>query len=122
MTRLPQFVGHTMHNRQCFGDQPLGGRMLLRQTEEAKGQVISLPVLRLRQISSLLQAEQHPEYLGDSAVQEPRDLADRQAAWRAREELQYVQALFKRRRWIAALDCCFGHENPSNYLIRDATS
>src|ERR1700733_4108310 len=105
-----------MHDWECFGDHPLGRRMLLRQAEEPKRKVISLSVLRLRQVAPLLQAEQHPEYLGDGAVQKPCDLAYGQTSWGAGEEFQYIQSLFKRRRWIAPLDRWFRHKTPSKRL------
>ena len=86
--------------------------MLLPETKQTEREAIALLIRRLGYISALLQAEQHPKNLGDSAVQASRDLAYRETARRSGEKLQNIQTFFERRSGIVALSCGFnfGHE------------
>ena len=76
---LAQFMGQPVHDRQRLGDEPLGGRMLLRQTKQTEGEVVALFVWGLGEVSTLLEAQDHSEYFGDSTIQPPSRLTYCQA-------------------------------------------
>ncbi len=88
VARLAQFMSQPVHDWQRLCDEPFGGRMLLRETKEAEGQMIPLFVWGLRQISALLEAQDHSEYFGDGTVQPPGRLAHCQPFRCASEQLQ----------------------------------
>ena len=112
MAGLPEFVSEPMHDGQCFGDDALGGRVLLTETEQTEGQMVALLVRRLREVAPLFEAEQHAEDLGDGAVEPSRYFAYGQARWGAGKEFQNIQTLFQSGSWIVSLGCSFSHESP----------
>src|SRR5260370_31532050 len=98
-----------VHEWQRLCEEPFGGRMLLRETKEAEGQMIPLFVWGLRQISALLEAQDHSEYFGDGTVQPPGRLAHCQPFRCASEQLQNIEALLQCGRRIVPLNVAFRH-------------
>src|SRR6202035_1079618 len=83
--------------------------MLLRKAKEAEGEMVPLLVWGLRQISALLETEDHPEYLRDGTVQPPGRLAYCQPLPSTGEQFQNIEALFQCGRRIVPLSVAFGH-------------
>src|ERR1700676_1709734 len=79
VARLIKFVRSLLHDREGFGNHPLGRRIFVRQLKQPQCQTEAFPVPRLGDVTALFEAQQHPKDFGYSTIQATRDLAFRES-------------------------------------------
>src|ERR1700756_2770584 len=75
VARLIKFVRSLLHDRESFGNHPLGRRIFVRQLKQSQCQTEAFPIPRLGDVTALFEAQQDPKDLGYSAMQATGDLA-----------------------------------------------
>jgi hypothetical protein len=68
-----------LHDREGFGNHPLGRRIFVRQLKQPQCQTEAFPIPRLGDVTALFEAQQHPKDFGYSAIQATGDLAFRES-------------------------------------------
>jgi hypothetical protein len=79
VARLIKFMRSLLHDREGFGNHPLGRRIFVRQLKQSQCQTEAFSIPRLGDVTALLEAQQHPKDLGYSAMQATGDLAFRES-------------------------------------------
>ena len=79
VARLIKFMRSLLHDREGFGNHPLGRRIFVRQLKQPQCQAVAFPIPRLGDVTALFEAQQHPKDLGYSAMQATGDLAFRES-------------------------------------------
>jgi hypothetical protein len=76
---LVKFMRSLLHDREGFGNHPLGWRIFVRQLKKPQCQTEAFPIPRLRDVTALFEAQQHPKDFGYSTIQATGDLAFRES-------------------------------------------
>lgn len=79
VTRLIKLVRSLLHDREGFGNHPLGRRIFVRQLKQPQCQTEAFPIPRLGDVTALFEAQQHPKDFGYSTIQATGDLAFRES-------------------------------------------
>src|SRR5713226_10393934 len=79
VARLIKFVRSLLHDREGFGNHPLGRRIFVRQLKQPQCQTEAFPLPRLGDVTALFEAQQHPKDFGYSTMQATGDLAFRES-------------------------------------------
>jgi hypothetical protein len=79
VARLIEFVRSLLHDRESFGNHPLGRRIFVRQLKQPQCQTVAFPIPRLGDVTALFKAHQHPKDFGYSTIQATGDLAFRES-------------------------------------------
>src|SRR5258708_17991674 len=77
VARLIKFVRSLLHDRESFGNHPLGRRIFVRQLKQPQCQTVAFPIPRLGDVTALFEAHQHPKHFRYSTIQATGDLAFR---------------------------------------------
>ena len=57
VARLIQFMRNLLHDREGFGDHPLGRRIFVRQLKQPQCQTVSFPIPRLGDVTAFFEAQ-----------------------------------------------------------------
>jgi hypothetical protein len=79
VARLIKFVRSLLHDREGFGNHPLGRRIFVCQLKQPQCQTEAFPISRLGDVTTLFEAHQHPKDFGYSTIQATGDLALRES-------------------------------------------
>jgi hypothetical protein len=99
---LIELVSNTLHNRQRFRDETLGGRVLQRHAEDLQRQAKAIIIIGPADVTALFQTEEHAENFGDGAVEAAGYVALGQAGWLMREKFEDIKSLFQGRGNVAS--------------------